>query len=74
MTRGMAKQQAKAKNEKKKDAERKTQPFDHKGAAQKSLVYKCSVCMCQMVNLASYKTHFESKHPKNPLPAEIANA
>ncbi|CAJ0594620.1 unnamed protein product [Cylicocyclus nassatus] len=73
MARGPAKIQAQQKAQKKAEAQKKSQPFDHKGAAQKSLIYKCTVCMAQMVNLKSYKQHFESRHPDHPLPQELAD-
>ncbi|CAJ0597686.1 unnamed protein product [Cylicocyclus nassatus] len=58
MARGPARIQAQQKAQKKAEAQRKSQPFDHKAAAQKSLIYKC--------------THFESRHPDAPLPQELA--
>uniref|UniRef100_A0A915PU52 C2H2-type domain-containing protein n=1 Tax=Setaria digitata TaxID=48799 RepID=A0A915PU52_9BILA len=63
--------EAKAKNLKKQEALKKSVGHDQKGACLKSLIYKCTVCMAQMMDKRSYKEHFESKHPKNPLPAEL---
>uniref|UniRef100_A0A1I7ZP00 4F5 domain-containing protein n=1 Tax=Steinernema glaseri TaxID=37863 RepID=A0A1I7ZP00_9BILA len=74
MTRGHMKMQAKEKNMKKQEALRKAQGFDHKGAQQKSLNYKCPICMAQNVHLKSYKEHFTNKHPNAPLPPELAEA
>ncbi|VDD88631.1 unnamed protein product [Enterobius vermicularis] len=71
MTRGHMKMQAKAKNLKKQEALKKSIGHDQKGACLKSLIYKCTVCMCQMMDKRSYKEHFLSKHPKQPLPAEL---
>uniref|UniRef100_A0A914ZPD7 C2H2-type domain-containing protein n=1 Tax=Parascaris univalens TaxID=6257 RepID=A0A914ZPD7_PARUN len=73
MTRGPMKMQAKAKNMKKQEAMKKSIGHDQKGACLKSLIYKCTVCMAQMMDKRSYKEHFESKHPKNPLPAELVD-
>ncbi|TKR96781.1 hypothetical protein L596_010753 [Steinernema carpocapsae] len=71
MTRGHMKMQAKQKNLKAKEAAKKSEGFDHKTAQAKSLVHKCPICMIQSVNLLSMKQHYESKHPKVPLPAEL---
>ncbi|VDM50984.1 unnamed protein product [Toxocara canis] len=74
MTRGPMKMQAKAKNLKKQEAMKKSIGHDQKGACLKSLIYKCTVCMAQMMDKRSYKEHFQSKHPKNPLPPELVEA
>ncbi|VDN21049.1 unnamed protein product [Gongylonema pulchrum] len=74
MTRGHMKMQAKAKNMKKQEALKKSVGHDQKGACLKSLIYKCTVCMAQMMDKRSYREHFESKHPKSPLPAELAES
>ncbi|GMS82054.1 hypothetical protein PENTCL1PPCAC_4229, partial [Pristionchus entomophagus] len=74
MARGPAKLQSQQKNQKKKAEAMKSQAIDHKGAQLASLTIKCTVCMIQMVDMRSYKQHFENKHPKSPLPAELASA
>ncbi|VDN51786.1 unnamed protein product [Dracunculus medinensis] len=71
MTRGHMKMQAKAKNLKKQEALKKSVGHDQKGACLKSLIYKCTICMTQMMDKRSYREHFTSKHPKSPLPAEL---
>ncbi|CAJ0945153.1 unnamed protein product, partial [Mesorhabditis belari] len=42
-----------------------------KQSAQAALKFKCTVCMAQMPDPITYKDHFQSKHPKNDLPAEL---
>lgn len=42
-----------------------------KAAAQKALVFACTVCKSQMPDPKTYKQHFENKHPKSELPAEL---
>jgi hypothetical protein len=68
MVRGNAKAKAQEKNAK-KQAE-KTTAKSTLGKTNESLVLKCSVCMAMMKNAKQLKDHFESKHPKAPLPAE----
>uniref|UniRef100_A0A915DYA8 Zinc finger protein 706 n=1 Tax=Ditylenchus dipsaci TaxID=166011 RepID=A0A915DYA8_9BILA len=68
------KQAAQAKNLKKQEVLRKQVGVDQKTAAQKALIFKCPVCRyvddagCQKL-----QNHFESKHPKSPLPAELVD-
>uniref|UniRef100_A0A915DVR1 C2H2-type domain-containing protein n=1 Tax=Ditylenchus dipsaci TaxID=166011 RepID=A0A915DVR1_9BILA len=59
------------KNLKKQEVLRKQVGVDQKTAAQKALIFKCPVCMSMMPDAKSYRIHFESKHPKSPLPAEL---
>ncbi|KAG5899453.1 hypothetical protein JTB14_015306 [Gonioctena quinquepunctata] len=42
-----------------------------KKAAQKALVHVCAVCKAQMPDPKTYKQHFENKHPKNEVPADL---
>jgi 4F5 protein related disordered region len=44
---------------------------DQKAAASKALQISCSVCKSQMPDPKTYKQHFENKHPKQELPADI---
>ena len=46
---------------------------DQKKAAQKALLFVCSVCKAQMPDPKTYKQHFENKHPKAALPAELVD-
>ena len=70
MARGQQKIQAQQKSAAKQAKQRKGGQ-DQKAAAQKALVYTCPVCRSQMPDPKTYKQHFESKHPKQPLPAEL---
>ncbi|KAL3989696.1 Zinc finger protein 706 [Acanthocheilonema viteae] len=71
MARGHQKFQSQQKNLKKQEELKKSKGSDQKAAAIKALTHKCTVCMAQMMDKRSYKEHFESKHPKSPLPAEL---
>ncbi|WKY14163.1 hypothetical protein Q1695_000035 [Nippostrongylus brasiliensis] len=73
MARGHQKIQSQQKAQKKAEAAKKGQGCDQKSAAQKALHHKCTVCMAQMPDPKTYKQHFESKHPKAPLPAELVD-
>nr|ALS04469.1 isoform A [Acartia pacifica] len=44
---------------------------DQKKAAAAALKASCAVCKSQMPDPKTYKQHFENKHPKNELPAEL---
>jgi len=69
MARGHQKIQSQQKNaERKAKAKNKT---DHKAAAKKALVHMCPVCRSQMPDPKTFKQHFESKHPKSPMPEEL---
>uniref|UniRef100_A0A1I7UXB7 4F5 domain-containing protein n=1 Tax=Caenorhabditis tropicalis TaxID=1561998 RepID=A0A1I7UXB7_9PELO len=70
MARGQQKIQSQQKNQKKADAARKA-GIDQKAAAAKALNHKCTVCLAMMPDPKTYKQHFENKHPKSPLPAEL---
>ncbi|GMS96787.1 hypothetical protein PENTCL1PPCAC_18962 [Pristionchus entomophagus] len=73
MARGQQKVQSQQKNAEKQAKLKKAQGTDQKTAAMASLIFKCSVCMAQMPDPKTYKQHFENKHPKAPMPAELAN-
>ncbi|CAH3182220.1 unnamed protein product [Porites evermanni] len=74
MARGHQKFQSQQKNQQKQEKLKKAQSHDQKGAALKALIFTCSVCKSQMPDPKTYKQHFESKHPKATLPAELASA
>lgn len=44
---------------------------DQKAAAAKALTLQCVVCKSQMPDPKTYKQHFENKHPKADLPADL---
>lgn len=71
MTRGQQKIQSQKKNAEKQAKLKKGQGADQKTSAKKALIYTCPVCRSQMPDPKTYKQHFESKHPKNPLPPEL---
>ncbi|KHN84708.1 Zinc finger protein [Toxocara canis] len=73
MARGHQKFQSQQKNLKKQEELRKSKGSDQKAAALKALTHKCTVCMAQMPDLKTYKQHFESKHPKATMPAELVD-
>uniref|UniRef100_A0A5F8G2B5 C2H2-type domain-containing protein n=1 Tax=Monodelphis domestica TaxID=13616 RepID=A0A5F8G2B5_MONDO len=52
--------------------QKKKQGHDQKAAAKAALIYTCTVCKTQMPDPKTFKQHFESKHPKTPLPPELA--
>ena len=64
MARGHQKIQSQQKNLK-KQADSKKSGVDQKKAAQKALIYTCTVCKTQMQDIKTYRMHFDSKHPKN---------
>jgi len=68
MARGHQKIQSQKKNLEKQAKLKKGQASDHKKHAQKALVHTCPVCRSQMGDPKTFKQHFESKHPKSPLP------
>jgi len=70
MARGQQKIQSQQKNQQKKEKMKKA-GVDQKKAAAAALTYKCAVCMTQMPDPKTYKQHFENKHPKSPLPADL---
>ncbi|XP_025830672.1 zinc finger protein 706-like [Agrilus planipennis] len=74
MARGQQKLQSQAKAQEKLAKQKKQQGHsanDQKKAAQKALVFVCAVCKAQMPDPKTYKQHFENKHPKNDLPADL---
>ncbi|KAG9355618.1 hypothetical protein JZ751_000456 [Albula glossodonta] len=74
MARGQQKIQSQQKNAKKAAEKKKQQGADQKTAAKAALVHTCPVCRTQMPDPKTFKQHFESKHPKSPLPPELADA
>jgi len=73
MARGHQKIQSQQKAQKKAESSKKGGAVDQKIAAQAALHHKCTVCMAQMPDPKTYKQHFESKHPKADLPAELVD-
>ncbi|XP_015790282.1 zinc finger protein 706 [Tetranychus urticae] len=71
MARGQQKIQSQQKAAKKAQELKRQQGHDQKTAAQKALVFTCAVCKSQMPDPKTYKQHFENKHPKAPMPAEL---
>ncbi|XP_072530807.1 zinc finger protein 706 [Salminus brasiliensis] len=71
MARGHQKIQSQQKNAKKQAEIKKSKGHDQKTAAKAALVFTCGVCRSQMPDPKTFKQHFESKHPKNPLPPEL---
>merc|ERR1711988_1083963 len=69
MARGHQKIQSQQKNAEKKAKQKKQ--VDNKKSAQAALKQTCQVCKTQMPDPKTYRQHFESKHPKFPLPAEL---
>jgi len=47
---------------------------DQKKAAAAGLSFNCDICKSQMPDPKTYKQHFESKHPKSPLPEALKDA
>ena len=72
VARGQQKIQSQQKNATKPAKQKKTS--DQKAAAKKTLIYTCPVHKSQMPDPKTYKQHFESKHPKKPLPEELKDA
>ncbi|KAG8004884.1 Ladderlectin [Nibea albiflora] len=73
MARGQQKIQSQQKNAKKAAEKKKGQGADQKTAAKAALVHTCPVCRTQMPDPKTFKQHFESKHPKSPMPPELAD-
>ncbi|XP_067367810.1 zinc finger protein 706-like isoform X1 [Channa argus] len=71
MARGHQKFQSQQKNAKKQAEIKKSKGHDQKAAAKAALVYTCTVCRTQMPDPKTFKQHFESKHPKSPMPPEL---
>nr|NP_001041452.1 zinc finger protein Ci-ZF(C2H2)-144 [Ciona intestinalis]FAA00202.1 TPA: zinc finger protein [Ciona intestinalis] len=72
MARGHQKIQSQKKNQE-KQAKLKNKT-DHKSAAKAALIHTCPVCRSQMPDPKTFKQHFESKHPKSPLPEVLKDA
>lgn len=71
MARGQQKIQSQQKNKEKLDKMKKAQGHDQKKAAAAGLKHVCTVCKAQMPDPKTYKQHFENKHSKSELPAEL---
>merc|ERR1711915_128296 len=71
MARGQQKIQSQQKAQEKAKKFAKAGGPDQKKAAQAALTWQCAVCRSQMPDPKTYKQHFESKHPKAPMPAEL---
>ncbi|KAK4010988.1 hypothetical protein OUZ56_020108 [Daphnia magna] len=74
MARGQQKIQSQQKANEKAAKAKKQQGHsasEQKKAAMAALVHVCAVCKSQMPDPKTYKQHFENKHPKNPLPADL---
>lgn len=71
MARGHQKLQSQQKNAKKQAEMKKAKGHDQKTAAKAALLFTCAVCKSQMPDPKTFKQHFESKHPKSPLPPEL---
>ena len=69
MARGLQKLQSQAKNQE-KQAKAKS-AHDNKKSAQAGLLFQCVVCKAQLPDPKTYKQHFENKHPKAEMPAEL---
>ncbi|XP_074656896.1 zinc finger protein 706-like [Tubulanus polymorphus] len=74
MARGHQKALSQQKNAEKQAKMKKAQGSNQKNAAQKCLIFACTVCKAQMPDPKTYLQHFQSKHPKSPLPAELQQA
>ena len=74
MARGLQAQQSQAKA-KEREAKLKKQQgsnkHDNAKTAAAGLKFSCAVCRSSMPDPKTYKQHFESKHSKAPLPAEL---
>ncbi|CAF2634879.1 unnamed protein product [Rotaria sp. Silwood2] len=71
MARGHQKELARQRNEKSGSSNK---PTTQKGTAAAGLTYQCGICKTQMGDRKTYKLHFENKHPKNELPAELKDS
>ncbi|GJQ85000.1 hypothetical protein Trydic_g3662 [Trypoxylus dichotomus] len=74
MARGQQKLQSQARAAEKEAKVKKQQGHnakDQKKAAQKALIYVCAICKAQMPDMKTYRQHFEKKHPKSEMPAEL---
>jgi len=71
MARGQQKIQSQQKNAEKQAKLKKAKGHDQKTAAKAALKITCGTCRTQMGDPKTYKQHFESKHSKLPLPADL---
>lgn len=74
MARGLQAQQAQAKAAEKAAKLKKqagNNKHDNAKTAAAGLKHTCSVCKAAMPDPKTYKQHFESKHPKAPMPEEL---
>ncbi|CAM9563576.1 zinc finger protein 706 [Petromyzon marinus] len=71
MARGQQKIQSQQKAAKRAADAKKAKGHDQKSAAKMALVHTCGICKTQMPDPKTYKQHFESKHPKQPMPPEL---
>merc|ERR1711910_250093 len=74
MARGLQAQQSQAKANEKAAKLKKQQgnnKHDNAKTAAAGLKFSCAVCKSSMPDPKTYKQHFESKHPKAPMPAEL---
>jgi len=69
MARGLQKIQSQQKNNDKKAGTKSI--HDNKKSAQAGLLFQCVVCKAQLPDPKTYKQHFENKHPKADMPAEL---
>ncbi|XP_054438324.1 zinc finger protein 706-like [Pteronotus mesoamericanus] len=65
--------QSRQKNAKKQAGQKKKQGHNQKVAVKAADIYICTVRRTQMPDLKTFKQPFESKHPKTPLPPELAD-
>lgn len=74
MARGQQKIQSQQKAAEKQAKMKKQQGHSsttQKAAAAAALTFSCVVCKSQMPDPKTYRQHFENKHPKAELPAEL---
>ncbi|XP_030202758.1 zinc finger protein 706 [Gadus morhua] len=73
MARGQQKIQSQQKNAKKASDKKKGGLAEQKSSAMAALVHTCPVCRTMMPDPKTFKQHFESKHPKSPMPPELVD-
>lgn len=71
MARGQQKIQAQQKNAEKLAKIKKQQGVDTRAFAKAALKITCPVCKTQMGDPKTYKSHFDSKHSKCDIPADL---
>jgi hypothetical protein len=74
MARGLQAQQSQAKAAEKAAKLKKqagNNKHDNAKTAAAGLKFTCTVCRSPMPDPKTYKQHFENKHPKAPMPAEL---